>query len=130
MNTTFKKKILIVEDQAGFRLIYRGVLEHEGFEIIEAPDGEKGWELAKTEHPDIILLDLILPKMSGYEVLEKIRSDEKTKNIPVIIFSVLGADKDIEKAVQLGANDFRIKGENSPMIMAKKIKQLLDDVNH
>lgn len=125
MNETEKKKILIIEDQAGFRLIYRGVLESDGYEVLEAASGEKGWELAKTKIPDMILLDLILPDLSGYEVLTKIRDNEETKNIPVIIFSVLGSGKDIRKGLELGANDYRIKGDSSPAIILDKIRTLL-----
>jgi DNA-binding response OmpR family regulator len=125
MNETEKKKILIIEDQAGFRLIYRGVLESDGYEVLEAASGEKGWELAKTKIPDMILLDLILPDFSGYEVLTKIRDNEETKNIPVIIFSVLGSGKDIRKGLELGANDYRIKGDSSPTIILEKIRTLL-----
>jgi DNA-binding response OmpR family regulator len=125
MNETEKKKILIIEDQAGFRLIYRGVLESDGYEVLEAANGQKGWELAKTEIPDMILLDLILPDLSGYEVLTKIRETEGTKNIPVIIFSVLGSGKDIRKGLDLGANDYRIKGDSSPTVILDKIRSLL-----
>jgi DNA-binding response OmpR family regulator len=129
MKNSNKKKILIIEDQPGFRLIYRGVLENDGYEVLEAADGMKGWEMACTNKPDIILLDLILPRLDGYKVLEKIRSDQSTSKIPVIIFSVLGSDDDIIKAIKLGANDYRIKGENSPLKILEKIKDLLKEID-
>lgn len=127
MNELKKKKILIIEDQAGFRLIYRGVLESDGYEVLEAASGQRGWELAKEETPDMILLDLILPDLSGYEVLKKIRDNENTKDIPIIIFSVLGSGKDIRKGLELGANDYRIKGDSSPTIILEKIRTLLSN---
>jgi CheY-like chemotaxis protein len=117
--------VLIVEDETVFRLIYRGVLENEGFNVIEADDGKKGWELAKSEKPDLILLDLILPGLTGYEVLEKIRSDEDTKTIPVVVFSVLGESKDIDKAIDLGANYYRTKGIDSPTNIVGILEDLL-----
>jgi len=121
-----KGTVLIVEDETVFRLIYRGVLENEGFQVIEAEDGKKGWELAKSKTPDLILLDLILPGLTGYEVLEKIRHHEETKKIPVVVFSVLGESKDIDKAIDLGANYYRTKGIDSPTNIVGIIEDLID----
>lgn len=118
--------VLIIEDEPGFRLIYRGVLENAGFKVSEAMDGRTGAEMAKKIKPDIILLDLVLPELNGYEVLTKIRGDKITENIPVIIFSVLGAEKDIQKGFELGANDYRIKGASSPIVIVDKIRGLLN----
>ena len=118
--------ILIVEDEPGFRLIYRGVLENAGFTVSEAVDGKAGLEMAKKTKPDLILLDLVLPELTGYEVLQKIRSDKTINKIPVIIFSVLGAEEDIKKGIELGANDYRIKGDSSPMTILEKVRQLLN----
>ena len=120
-----KSTILIIEDETVFRLIYRGVMENEGFNVIEADDGKKGWELAKSRKPDLILLDLVLPGLTGYEVLEKIRADAETKTIPIVVFSVLGESKDIEKAIDLGANYYRTKGIDSPTNIVSIIHELL-----
>ncbi|MBN2104093.1 response regulator [bacterium] len=122
-----KGNVLIVEDETVFRLIYRGVLENEGFQVIEAEDGKKGWELAKSKHPDLILLDLVLPGLTGYEVLEKVRNHEETKDIPVVVFSVLGESKDIDKAIDLGANYYRTKGIDSPTNIVGIIEDLIDN---
>lgn len=81
-----KGTILLVEDQPGFRRIYHDVLANEGYEVLEAQDGEEGWNMAKERKPHLILLDLGLPKIDGYEVLKRIRADAGTRNIPVIIF--------------------------------------------
>ncbi|HDQ44529.1 MAG TPA: response regulator [bacterium] len=125
MDKIYDGTILIVEDENVFRMIYRGVLENAGFEVIEAENGRKGWEAIRTRKPDLVLLDLILPEMSGYEVLEKIRQDPETKEIPVIVFSVMGADENIQKALQLGANFFKIKGASSPSEILEQIDKIL-----
>jgi CheY-like chemotaxis protein len=124
-----KGNVLIVEDETVFRLIYRGVLENEGFQVIEAEDGKKGWELAKSKKPDLILLDLILPGLTGYEVLEKIRHHDETKSIPIVVFSVLGESKDIEKAIDLGANYYRTKGIDSPTNIVGIVDNLIQGKN-
>jgi len=120
-----KKKILLVEDQAGFRKVYTDVLENNGFEVITAEDGEKGWNLAQSEAPDLIMLDLILPKMTGMDVLRRIRMDQKTQNIPVLILSVLGDKEVIAEALSKGANDYTIKGFYTPREILAKMAPLL-----
>jgi DNA-binding response OmpR family regulator len=122
------KTILIVEDQPGFRRIYRDVLAIEGYEILEAEDGEKGWAMAKSRKPSLILLDLGLPVLDGFEVLKRIRGDAETRLIPVIIFSVLGEQKDIQRGMELGANDYTVKGFFTPRQILGKIKDLLAKV--
>ena len=126
MENPNKLNILIIEDESVFRLIYRGVLENAGYHVLEAENGVMGWELVKKKKPDLVLLDLILPELSGYEVLKKIRGNEETKEIPVIIFSVLGAGTDIQKALDLGANYYRVKGSNSPSEILSYIQKLLE----
>lgn len=120
-----KGTILILEDQRGFRRVYHDVLEHDGYEVLEGTDGEAGWEIILEKKPDLVLLDLGLPLMDGFQVLEKIRRSEQTKNIPVIIFSVLGEPKDVQKALQMGANDYTVKGFYTPRQILSKIKDLL-----
>ncbi len=120
-----KGTILIVEDQAGFRMIYEDLLAHEGYAVITAGDGELGWEMVKEKKPNLVLLDLGLPKMDGFEVLRRMRADAETKAIPVIIFSVMGEPNDIKKAMELGANDYTIKGFYTPMQILSKIKSQL-----
>jgi CheY-like chemotaxis protein len=121
-----KGTVLIVEDEPVFRLIYRGVFEHDGYNVLEAGDGEAGWEMVFGKKPDVVLLDLILPKVSGYEVLQRIRREPSTKHIPVIIFSIMGAEKDIQKALELGANYYRVKGANSPRDILTEVHGILD----
>ncbi len=119
---TSKRTILIVEDQKGFRRIYQDFLEHEGYEVFTAEDGEIGWNLSKEKIPQLILLDLGLPKLNGFEVLQNLKKDAATKEIPVIIFSVVGEQKDIDKAMGMGADDYTVKGFNTPRQVLEKIE--------
>jgi DNA-binding response OmpR family regulator len=116
-----------MEDQRGFRRVYRDVLEQDGYEVLEADNGEDGWEEILSKKPDLVLLDLGLPVLDGFQVLEKIRRSEQTKNIPVIIFSVLGEPRDVKKALEMGANDYTVKGFYTPRQVLSKIKALLSD---
>ena len=125
MEATGPGTVLIVEDEPVFRLIYRGVLKNAGYTVLEAADGAAGWEMIRTLKPDLVLLDLILPKMSGHEVLHNIRSEASTRTIPVIIFSVMGQEKDIEKTMAMGANDHRLKGMESPVKILALIRETL-----
>ena len=120
-----KGTILLIEDEESFRRIYGDVVKRDGYEILEAEDGEIGWKLAKDKKPDLVLLDLVLPKLHGLEVLKRIRSDETTKDIPVLILSVLGDQKDIKKGLEFGANDYTVKGFYSPREILSKIRSLL-----
>lgn len=120
-----KGTILLIEDEASFRKIYKAVIENEGYEILEAEDGELGWNMVKEKKPDLVLLDLILPKLSGLEILKKIRSDKTTQNIPVLILSVMGDQEDIKKGLEAGANDYTVKGFYSPNEILSKIRALL-----
>jgi len=120
-----KGTILIVEDQPGFRRIYHDVLANDGYDVLEAEDGLNGWEMVKSQKPNLVLLDLGLPKMDGFEVLIRIRDNAETKNIPVIIFSVLGEQKDVKKGLDLGANDYTVKGFYTPRQILSKIKSLM-----
>jgi DNA-binding response OmpR family regulator len=123
-----KKTILIIEDQPGFRRIFQDILEKDSYKVILAEDGEKGWQLAKSEKPKLILLDLILPKLHGFEVLKNIRAYEEISNVPIVILSVLGEKADIQKGLELGANDYIIKGQSSPYEIINKVHMLLEDI--
>lgn len=129
MEQSKKATIIIIEDEQVFRLIYRGVLQNAGYNVLEAGDGLTGWNMIKEHKPDLVLLDLILPKMSGHEVLHQIRTDPSTKDIPVIIFSVMGQEKDIERSLSLGANEHKLKGMESPQKILNLIQQILQKKN-
>jgi DNA-binding response OmpR family regulator len=125
MNKDNKNVILIVDDEPGFRRIYRDVLENEGYVVLEADNGQQGFDTAKAEMPGLVLLDIVLPGLSGFEVLKKIRADTQIKDLPIIFFSVLGDKETIKKGLELGANDYTVKGFYTPREILSKIRDLL-----
>ena len=122
---TMAKTILIVEDDKFLRELIVQKLLKEGYDISEAIDGEEGIKKIKTEKPDLILLDLILPGIDGFEVLSRMKADEKLAKIPVIILSNLGQREEIERGLKLGANDYMIKAHFTPREIIDKIKTVL-----
>lgn len=120
------KKILFVEDESALQQTFGDALRQEGYQVVSALDGEIGLGLAKTEHPDLILLDLILPKVNGFEVLEELREREDTKGIPVIVLTNLEEIGDIQKAIELGAKDYLVKANYSLEEVVRKIKKALE----
>lgn len=119
------QKILIIEDDNFLReLIVRKLLK-EGFDIAEALDGEEGLKKIKEEKPDLVLLDLILPTLDGFEVLSKIKDDVDTQSIPVLILSNLGQKDEIERGLQLGAKDYLVKANFTPSEIVGKVKDAL-----
>ena len=120
-----KKKIIIIEDDKFLLKAYEIKFKQSDFDVILATDGISGFELAEKEKPSLIILDLMLPRMNGFEFLKKIKSDEKLKNIPVIVVSNLGQKNDCEKAIKLGAKEFLIKTNYSLEEIIKKIKGYL-----
>lgn len=120
-----EKKILIIEDDKFLRKLVVRKLMSEGYDVSEAVDGEQGVKKAQTENPDLVLLDLILPGIDGFEVLARIKSDSNTNSIPVIILSNLGQREDIEKGFNLGAVDYLIKAHFTPNEIIEKVSALL-----
>lgn len=120
------KKILLIEDEAALQKTIGNSLIERGYEIIGALDGEEGLQLAQETSPDLILLDLILPKKHGLDVLEALRNTEKGKNIPVIILTNIENISDIERAIELGARTYLIKGNYSLQEILEKIEKSID----
>ena len=118
-------KILIIEDDKFLRELILRKLSDEGFDIVEAVDGEEGIKKVKAEKPDLILLDLILPGIDGFEVLSKTKEDPNSASIPVIILSNLGQKEEVEKGLKLGAIDYLIKAHFTPGEIIEKIKTIL-----
>lgn len=118
-------KILIIEDDKFLRELITQKVSGEGYEVVVASDGEEGLRMVKEEKPSLILLDLILPAVDGFEVLRQIKAAEEIKHIPVIILSNLGQKEDIDKGVSLGAKDYMIKAHFTPGEITKKIKEIL-----
>jgi two-component system, OmpR family, alkaline phosphatase synthesis response regulator PhoP len=125
MENTIKSVILLIEDSATIRTFYKKVLESSGFEVIEAETGEQGWIAASERIPHLICLDMILPDIHGLEVLKKIRSNTVTKTIPVLVLTTLKDFGDVQKAINLGANYYAIKGSDSPEKLLGMIDKLL-----
>jgi len=118
-------KILIVEDDNYMRKIYSNKLRRAGFEVIEAIQGEEGWHKILYEQPDLIILDLILPMKSGFQLLSDIKGNDKTKKIPVIILTNLSQGPDIQKGKDLGADDYLVKTDISLTEVVDKVKMVL-----
>lgn len=121
------KKILFIEDEAALQKTFGDFLSQEGYEMVSALDGEKGLELSKTEKPDLILLDLILPKKNGFEVLKSLKEDEATQDIPIIVLTNLESMGDVEKTIELGATTYLIKASYSLEEVVQKIKKALGE---
>ncbi len=118
-------KVLIVEDDKFLSELISTKLDKEGYDIALAGDGETGLKQADQFMPDIILLDIMLPGMDGFEVLAKLKTDEKLKEIPVIILSNFGQESKVEKGLQLGAVDYLVKANFTTGEIVEKIKTVL-----
>ena len=103
------KKILIIDDEKNILLALEMFLKKEKFRVLKATDGIEGLKIAEEEIPDLILLDIILPKMDGFLVCEVLKQNIKTRDIPVIFISAKSQDKDIKKAIEAGGIDYIIK---------------------
>ncbi len=120
-----QKTILVIEDDQFLRELISQKLSKEGFKISEAMDGEEGVKKIQQEKPNLILLDLILPGLDGFEVLSQAKQDPALSEIPVIILSNLGQKEDIERGLKMGAVDYLIKAHFTPGEIIEKIKQAL-----
>ncbi|MDQ3076889.1 MAG: response regulator [bacterium] len=120
-----QKKILIVEDDTFLMSLLARKLSSKGYKLSIAKDGLQALEVTKNEKPDTILLDILLPHMNGFEVLEKLKASDDTKNIQVIMLSNLGQQTDIDKALKLGASQFLVKANTTPDEIVTKIEGIL-----
>lgn len=118
-----KSKVLLIEDDETLLEMYKIKFQEEGLEVIVSSNGAEAFSVAKKEKPSIILLDIILPGMDGFAILENVKRDSDTKNIPVILLSNLGQDSDIEKGKKLGASDYLVKANFTPTQVLEKIKK-------
>ncbi|MBI3305334.1 response regulator [Candidatus Parcubacteria bacterium] len=118
-------KILFVEDDPVLQQTFTDFLKSEGYAMVSALDGLAGLKAAQTEQPNLILLDLILPKMDGFEVLQAIKADEKTRDIPVIVLTNLEGTGDVERALELGATTYLVKANYELEDILTKIKSVL-----
>jgi DNA-binding response OmpR family regulator len=121
------KKILFIEDEQTLQKTLSDILTKEGYKVLNSLDGESGLRLAVKEMPDLILLDLILPRFTGFDVLKELRANPKTKNIPVIILTNLEEAKDVEKALSLGATTYLVKAGYSLKDVVEKVKKAIGE---
>ncbi len=121
-----KTTVVIVEDEKMLADMYSTKFTMEGFEAQKANDGQTGFDLVKQVKPDIILLDIIMPKLDGFAVLKMIKAEAELKNIPVILLSNLGQDEDVKKGKELGAADYFVKANHTPAEVVQKVKQVLN----
>lgn len=118
-------KILIIEDDPLVQRMYQKALTYEGFTVDTAPDGAKGTEKAKFGKPDLVLLDVMMPRMNGIEVLEALKSDTNTSSIPIIMLTNLSGTQDAQTALNKGAVAYLVKSEYKPKEVAAKVSEVL-----
>jgi DNA-binding response OmpR family regulator len=124
-------KILIVEDDVLMVKMYQGKFEDDGFDVAVAFDGETGLIKAKEFKPDLILLDIMMPKVNGLEMLKNLKADETIKKIPVILLTNVGGnDEDAEKGLSLGAVAYMVKAQYDAKDVVKKVKEILGGYVH
>jgi DNA-binding response OmpR family regulator len=119
-----KKRILIVDDENDILIVLRFRLEANNYEVLTASDGQEGLNKARTEKPDLIILDLMLPKLDGYKVCRMLKFDESYKSIPIIMFTAKVQQKDEELGKEMGADAYVTK-PFEPEILLEKIRELL-----
>lgn len=120
------KRILFIEDESALQKILGEALSKQGYRVFPALDGEAGLKLVKTKKPDAVLLDLVLPKIGGFEVLKRIKEDPETKRIPVVILTNLEKVGDTERALALGAKAYLIKEDYDLEEVVEEIKKALE----
>jgi len=125
MSKLNKIKILVIEDDPFLSSMYSTKFELEDFDVKSAEDGEQGLVVAAEFVPDIILLDIMMPKLDGFGVLERLKKSEKLKNIPVILLTNLNQKDEVQRGLSLGADDYLIKAHFMPSEVVDKIKKIL-----
>lgn len=121
------KKILFIEDESALQRAVTHILDGRGYKTLSAMDGENGIALAKQEKPDLILLDLIIPKKDGFAVLEELKKDPSTAHIPIIVLTNLEGGADVERALALGATTYLVKTNYKLEDIVEKIKRIIGE---
>jgi DNA-binding response OmpR family regulator len=119
------RRILLAEDDRFLRKAAETALKRQGFSVLAAVDGDEALRMARTEAPDLILLDLIMPKLQGFEVLRALKADAATATIPIIILSNLGQDSDVKQAMEAGAAGYFVKANLSLQDLVKRVGETL-----
>jgi len=123
---TNKKRILLIEDDPFLAEIYVTKFEEVGFEVYVLENGVLGVEKIGEEKPDIVLLDIVMPRIDGFELLRLIKEDPEIKNVPVVILSNLGEQENVEKGLELGAEAYLVKAHFTPTEVVARVKQILE----
>ncbi len=126
-DTQSGKKILLVEDEPMLSNLLKGRLEKDGFQVTQAKDGDEALIMLRKDKFDLVLLDIILPKISGFEVMETMKSDPNIQEVPIVIISNLGQESDVEKGQSLGAVGYFIKAQLSIEELVSKIKEFFSN---
>ncbi len=121
------KKILLVEDEKIIVDVLEKKLVKEGYEVVVAQDGEEGLRKMKEVKPDLVLLDIVMPKKGGFEVMEEMKKDKELKETPVIVISNSGQPVELDRAQRLGAKDWLIKTEFDPNEVIEKVKKYIKE---
>ena len=125
--TATKGKILIIEDDRYISKMYQLKLSLEGYEVQVAENGREGVDKVKEFMPNIILLDILMPELDGFEVLKIVKGDDATKDIPVLIMSNLGQEDHVDKGMKLGAIGYIVKSQYTPSKVVEKIKSVISE---
>ena len=120
--------MLLIEDDPLMLRLYRKIFELEGYEVELAAGGQEGLDKAKSDKPTLVLLDIMMPKMDGFEVLGKLKEDPETKDIPVVVLTNLAGTQDAKKAMEMGASKYIIKSEQDPKEVATLVKEVLENL--
>ncbi len=123
------KKIIFIEDEVDLKDLLKKKLENNGYEVDTAEDGEEGLNKIRAEKPDLILLDIIMPKKDGFEVMEELQEDEELRSIPVIIVSNSGQPVELERAKRLGVKDWIVKTEFDPQEVVDMVSRQFEEQN-
>jgi len=118
-------KLLIIEDDPYMQRMYQRLFAHQNYEVLVASDGEHVLELARKTKPGLILLDILLPGISGLEILQKLKQQEDTKSIPVLIISNLAGEDTIADAKRFGAEDYMVKSDFSPQVVIQVVEKYM-----
>ncbi len=123
---TAGKRLLLVEDDRFLRRACEASLRQRGYDVLTAADGEEGLRLARAETPDLVLLDLLLPKLSGLEVLRSLRSDAATRDLPVLILSNSSREQDVSEITRLGVEGYLVKADLSLKALGDRVARILE----
>jgi DNA-binding response OmpR family regulator len=120
-------RVLVIDDEAPIRLLCRVNLEAEGIEVLEAADGKSGLDLARAEHPDVVLLDVMMPGLDGWRVAEELLEDDETRGIPIIFLTARAEFRDRARGLDIGGVDYVTKPFN-PLELAPLVRDLLERI--